>query len=147
MSNQKARVKYNFIRLEQIEPTRNEYKRNKTFMSKPIAHYSASYRAGDLLFVSGQLGVKDGELVEGVEAQTIQALVNMSAVLTEHGATLENLAKCTVFMTDIGNFSVINSAYAKAFRDHRPARSAIAVRALPLGGLVEIEGFAHLGSA
>jgi 2-iminobutanoate/2-iminopropanoate deaminase len=98
-------------------------------MSKPIAHYSASYRAGDLLFVSGQLGVKDGELVEGVEAQTAQALVNMLAVLTGHGATLENLAKCTVFMTDIGNFSVINSAYAEAFGDHRPARSAIAVRA------------------
>ena len=116
-------------------------------MSKPIAHYSSSYRAGDLLFISGQLGVIDGELVEGVEAQTVQALVNMSAVLTEHGATLENLAKCTVFMTDIGNFSAINSAYAKAFGDHRPARSAIAVRALPLGGPVEIEGFAHLGPA
>ena len=113
-------------------------------MSKPVAHYSASHRAGDLLFVSGQLGLKDGALVEGVEAQARQALVNLKGVLADNGATIENIAKCTVFMVDINDFATINVFYAEAFGDHRPARSAIAVAALPLGGLVEIEGFADL---
>ena len=113
-------------------------------MSKPVAHYSASYRAGDLLFVSGQLGLADGSLVEGVEAQTSQALTNAQGVLQEHGLSLENVVKCTVFMTDIENFSTINDIYAQTFGDHRQSRSAIAVKALPLGGLVEIEAIAHI---
>jgi 2-iminobutanoate/2-iminopropanoate deaminase len=113
-------------------------------MSKPVAHYSASHRAGDLLFISGQLGLKDGVLKEGVEAQARQALVNLKGVLADNGATINNIAKCTVFMVDINDFAVINDIYAEAFGDHRPARSAIAVAALPLGGLVEIEGFAQL---
>ncbi|MFT5530475.1 MAG: 2-iminobutanoate/2-iminopropanoate deaminase [Candidatus Poriferisodalaceae bacterium] len=113
-------------------------------MSKPVAHYSASHRAGDLLFISGQLGLKDGVLKEGVEAQARQALVNLKGVLADNGATINNIAKCTVFMVDINDFAVINGIYAEAFGDHRPARSAIAVAALPLGGLVEIEGFAQL---
>lgn len=114
-------------------------------MSKPVAHYSASSRAGDLLFVSGQLGLLDGALVDGVEAQTRQALENMKGVLADNGASLADIAKCTVFMTDIENFAAVNAVYADVFGDHRPARSAIAVKALPLGGLVEIEGFAQLG--
>jgi 2-iminobutanoate/2-iminopropanoate deaminase len=65
-------------------------------------------------------------------------------VLADNGATIENIAKCTVFMVDINDFATINGIYAEAFGDHRPARSAIAVAALPLGGLVEIEGFADL---
>ncbi len=113
-------------------------------MSAPVAHYSAAARAGDLLFISGQLGLADGALVEGVEAQTLQALENMKGVLSQHGATLDQVVKCTVFMTDIDNFATVNAAYASVFGDHRPARSAIAVKALPLGGLVEIEGFAQL---
>ena len=113
-------------------------------MSKPVAHYSASYRAGDLLFVSGQLGLADGSLVEGVEAQTSQALANAQSVLQQHGLSLENVVKCTVFMTDIENFSTINEIYAQTFGDHRPSRLAIAVKALPLGGLVEIEAIAHI---
>jgi 2-iminobutanoate/2-iminopropanoate deaminase len=116
-------------------------------VSKPVAHYSASARAGDLLFVSGQLGLSDGALVEGVEAQTRQALVNFEGVLADNGATLTDVAKCTVFMTDIENFAAVNEVYASVFGDHRPARSAISVKALPLGGLVEIEGFAHLGDS
>ena len=115
-------------------------------MSKPVAHYSPSARAGDLLFVSGQLGLLDGALVEGVEAQTKQALVNLQAVLADNGATIADVAKCTVFMTDIENFAAVNEVYASVFGEHRPARSAIAVKALPLGGLVEIECFANLAS-
>ena len=115
-------------------------------MSKPVAHYSASYRAGDLLFVSGQVGIADGSLVEGVQNQTLQALNNVQAVLGQSDLTLEHVVKCTVFMTDIDNFAVINATYAEVFGDHRPSRSAVAVKALPLGALVEIEAIAHTSS-
>ncbi|MCS5687891.1 MAG: Rid family detoxifying hydrolase [Actinomycetota bacterium] len=115
-------------------------------MSKPVAHYSASYRAGDLLFVSGQVGIADGSLVEGVQNQTLQALNNVQAVLGQSDLTLEHVVKCTVFMTDIDNFAVVNATYAEVFGDHRPSRSAVAVKALPLGALVEIEAIAHTSS-
>ena len=116
-------------------------------MSKPVAHYSASYRAGDLLFVSGQIGIAEGSLVDGVEAQTTQALANAQSVLDENGLTLDDVVKCTVFMTDIENFSTVNDVYAGVFGDHRPSRSAIAVKALPLGALVEIEAIAHISTS
>ncbi|SUZ59226.1 uncharacterized protein METZ01_LOCUS12080, partial [marine metagenome] len=115
-------------------------------VSKPVAHYSASYRAGDLLFVSGQVGIADGSLVEGVQNQTLQALNNVQAVLGQSDLTLEHVVKCTVFMTDIDNFAVVNATYAEVFGDHRPSRSAVAVKALPLGALVEIEAIAHTSS-
>ena len=81
-----------------------------------------------------------------MELQTAQALTNAQGVLMDHGLTLADVVKCTVFMTDIENFSTINSVYADAFGEHRPSRSAIAVKALPLGGLVEIEAIAHISS-
>ncbi|MBM37202.1 MAG: hypothetical protein CL460_08535 [Acidimicrobiaceae bacterium] len=116
-------------------------------MSKPVAHYSASYRAGDLLFISGQIGIAEGSLVDGVEAQTTQALANAQSVLDQNGLTLDDVVKCTVFMTDIENFSAVNDVYAGVFGDHRPSRSAIAVKALPLGALVEIEAIAHISTS
>ena len=109
-------------------------------MSKPVAHYSASYKAGDLLFISGQVRVSGGSLVDGVAAQTTQALANAQTILL----SLSDVVKCTVFMTDIENFSIVNDAYAEVFGDHRPSRSAIAVKALPLGALVEIEAVAYI---
>ena len=115
-------------------------------VSKPVAHYSASHRVGNLMFVSGQLGLEDGALVEGVSAQTRQALVNLVAVLDDAGASLSDVAKCTVFMVDIEDFATFNGIYAEVFGEHRPARSAIAVAALPLGGLVEIEAYVVFGS-
>lgn len=115
-------------------------------MSTPIAHYSASHRAGGLLFVSGQIGLRDGALVEGgVEAEARQCLANLESVVVAAGAALTDIAKCTVFMTDIADFAAVNAVYAEVFGEHRPARSAIAVRALPLGAQVEIEAFAVLG--
>tara|TARA_B100000678_G_scaffold113613_1_gene95041 strand:- start:2917 stop:3267 length:351 start_codon:yes stop_codon:yes gene_type:complete len=116
-------------------------------VSKPVAHYSASYRAGDLLFVSGQVGIADGSLVKGVENQAAQALSNVQAVLAQNELTLEHVVKCTVFMTDIDDFAVVNATYAAVFGEHRPSRSAIAVKALPLGALVEIEAIAHLATS
>ena len=113
-------------------------------MAAPIAHYSKWYRAGDFVFISGQIGLQDGALVDGVEAQARQVLVNVEEALAEAGGTLDDVVKCLVFMTDIGHFSLVNSIYAEAFGEHRPARSAIGVAALPIGAEVEIEAIAHL---
>tara|TARA_B100000614_G_C14470537_1_gene462314 strand:+ start:270 stop:551 length:282 start_codon:yes stop_codon:yes gene_type:complete len=90
------------------------------------------------------VGVSGGSLVDGVAAQTTQALANAQTILSDNGLSLGDVVKCTVFMTDIENFSIVNDAYAEVFGDHRPSRSAIAVKALPLGALVEIEAVAYI---
>jgi reactive intermediate/imine deaminase len=114
-------------------------------MARPVAHYSPGVRAGELLFVSGQVGVDGGALVEGgVEAEARQALANLRGVLAEHGAGLDDVVKCVVFLADIGDFATVNAIYAEVFGDHRPARSMIAAAALPIGAQVEIEAIAHL---
>ena len=71
-----------------------------------------------------------------------QAIANLEALLAEHGAKLTDVVKTTVFMVDIENFGAVNGAYAAAFGEHRPARSAIAVAGLPVGALVEVEAWA-----
>lgn len=103
-------------------------------------------RAGDLLFCSGQLGTRDGALLDDATAQLSQAIANLAALLAAHGAGLEAVVKTTVFVTDLGRFAELNAAYVAAFGDHRPARSAIQVAALPLGAEVEIEAVARLGT-
>jgi 2-iminobutanoate/2-iminopropanoate deaminase len=113
-------------------------------VNKPVGPYTPIVRAGDLLVCSGQLGLKDGTLVDGgVQAQARQAVANIEALLASEGASLTDVVKTTVFLTHISDFSLVNEAYAESFGDHRPARSAIAVSALPLGGLVEIEAWAY----
>jgi 2-iminobutanoate/2-iminopropanoate deaminase len=102
-------------------------------------------RVGGWLICSGQLGVRDGALVEGLHAQVTQALANLEALLRTEGATLANVVKTTVLLADIGDFDAMNEAYVAAFGDHRPARSAFAVAALPLGALVEVEAWAWIG--
>jgi 2-iminobutanoate/2-iminopropanoate deaminase len=109
------------------------------------APYSPIVRAGDWLVVSGQLGVSAGSLVEGVEAQTRQALANARALLEGAGASLGRVAKTMVFMADLADFAAMNAVYAEAFGTHRPARSTYQVAALPLGGAVEIEMWAYVG--
>jgi 2-iminobutanoate/2-iminopropanoate deaminase len=95
--------------------------------------------------VSGQLGLRDGSLVDGgAAAQLTQAIANVSAHLASEGAGLADVVKTTVFLTDIGDFAVMNEAYVAAFGGHRPARSAVAVVALPLGGAIEIEAWAFV---
>ena len=76
--------------------------------------------------------------------QTRQALANVAAVLGDCGATLSDVAKTTVFLVDMGDFPVMNEVYADAFGGHRPARSTIAVAALPLGARVEVEVWAFM---
>jgi len=109
----------------------------------PVGPYRPVVRAGDWLVVSGQLGLLDGSLVAGgVSAQLTQAIANVGAHLAGQGAGLADVVKTTVFLTDIADFAVVNEAYVAAFGEHRPARSAVAVVALPLGGAVEIEAWA-----
>ena len=113
-------------------------------MTAPIGPYSPVVRAGPWLACSGQLGVLDGALVPGgVPAQTERALANLSELLTGAGAALTNVIKTTVFLTDMADFAAMNDVYASAFAGHRPARSTIAVVALPLGAAVEIEAWAY----
>jgi 2-iminobutanoate/2-iminopropanoate deaminase len=103
-------------------------------------------RAGAWLICSGQLGLRGGALVEGgVAAQATQAIANLEALLAGEGAGLGTVAKTTVFLADIADYPAMNAAYTAAFGDHRPARSAFAVAALPLGALVEIEAWAYVG--
>ena len=107
-----------------------------------IGPYSQATIAGDLVFSAGQVALdpSSGTVVEGgVEAQTRQVLANLSAVLEAAGTALSRVIKTTVFLTDMADFPAMNSVYAEAFGDHKPARSTVAVTGLPLGVRVEIE--------
>jgi 2-iminobutanoate/2-iminopropanoate deaminase len=112
-------------------------------MSRPLGPYTPIVRAGDWLIVSGQIGIKDGALADGVTGQTTQAIANVAAQLATMGAQLTDVAKTLCFLTDMDDFAVFNEAYIGGFGDHRPARSTIGVAALPAGALVEIEAWAH----
>lgn len=108
-----------------------------------IGPYSQAVDSGaGLVFVSGQLPIDPatGAFPEGgVAAQTRQSLLNASAILAEAGLSLGNVVKTTVFLADMGDFAAMNEVYAQFFRAPFPARSAVAVRTLPKGALVEIE--------
>jgi 2-iminobutanoate/2-iminopropanoate deaminase len=112
-------------------------------MSAPVGPYTPIVRAGDWLIVSGQLGLEDGALADGVAAQTEQSLRNVAAHLASMGADLSDVAKTLCFLTDMNDFATFNQAYVAGFGAHRPARSTIGVAALPAGGLVEIEAWAY----
>jgi 2-iminobutanoate/2-iminopropanoate deaminase len=109
---------------------------------KPVGPYTPIVRAGDWLIVSGQVGVKDGQLPDGVAAQTAQAVANVQMQLATMGADLTDVAKTLCFLTDMSTFDTFNEAYIAGFGDHRPARSTIGVAALPIGASVEIEAWA-----
>ena len=112
-----------------------------------IGPYSQAIRAGQFLFSSGQLGLDPatGDLREGIEAQTRQALANLQAVLSEAGASVANVVKTTIFLADLSHFATVNQLYGEVFGHEPPARSTVQVAALPKGGLVEIEVIALLG--
>jgi 2-iminobutanoate/2-iminopropanoate deaminase len=111
----------------------------------PVAGpYSAAVRAGDWLVLAGQvpLDPATGKLVDGdAAAQSRQVLANVGAVLADCGASFADVAKTTVFVTDLGDFATVNEEYARAFGDHKPARATVQVAALPLGAKVEIEAW------
>lgn len=100
--------------------------------------------AGEWLAVSGQLGLKDGVMVEGgAQAQAAQALANLKAIIEQNGARIEDVVKTNVFLLTTDDYAAMNEEYAKVFVHDPPARSAVAVHQLPLGGLVEIEAWVH----
>jgi 2-iminobutanoate/2-iminopropanoate deaminase len=106
--------------------------------------YSQAIRAGSFVFAAGQLGADPatGELADGAAAQAERALLNLTAVLDAAGVSLDRVVKTTVFLSDMANFAAVNDAYGRHFPPPYPARSTIAVRELPRGGLVEIEAIA-----
>lgn len=101
---------------------------------------------GNVIFISGQLPVnmETGELETDVEKATLASLRALEAIVTEAGGTKENLAKLTVLVTDINDFSRINEVYAEFFGDHKPARALYEVSNLPKGAVIEIEAFGIL---
>ena len=112
-------------------------------MTTPVGPYTPAVRAGDWLICSGQVHLKDGALLEGtIGEQTAQCVANIAALLADNGARLDQVAKTTVFLADMGDYTEMNKAYMEAFGDHRPARSAVAVAGLPIGARVEIEAWA-----
>ncbi|HZO49734.1 MAG TPA: Rid family detoxifying hydrolase [Gaiellaceae bacterium] len=108
------------------------------------APYNQAIRAGELVFVAGQLGLKPGDTaVEGdIAEQTEQALRNLAAILEAAGSSLANLVKTTVFLQRLDDFAAMNEVYARHVGDRPPARSTVEVARLPSGALVEIEAVA-----
>ena len=106
-----------------------------------VGAYSQAVLTGNALYLSGQIGIDPTtqQMESGVEAQTKRAFSNIEAILDEAGYTLADLAKVTVFLTDMAYFSAVNEIYASALQAPYPARSCVAVSALPKGALVEIE--------
>jgi len=95
--------------------------------------------AGDLVHVSGMLGTEPGAgLAQGFEAQTERAIINVGEALAATGHDLSDIVTCTVYLVDMKDFAAFNPIFAKAFASHPPARTTVAVAALPLGGLIEI---------
>jgi len=111
---------------------------------KAIGPYSQGVRAGGWVFVSGQLPLDPatGAMPTGAAEQTEACLRNVSAILAQAGLDMKDVAKTTVFMTDLGQFAAMNEVYAKHFPAPCPARATVQVAALPKGAAVEIEAVA-----
>lgn len=109
-----------------------------------VGPYCHAKLAGSTLYTSGQLGLipATGELPQGVEAQAVQALENLGAVLRAAGMGFGDVVKTTVFLADMGDFAAVNAIYAKYFPGQAPARSCVQAAALPKGALFEIEAVA-----
>jgi len=107
-----------------------------------IGPYSQAVRSGNTLYLSGQIALDpvSGNLIEGDFAtQARRVFDNLRAVLRASGADFPNVARATVYLTDLGNFQALNSIYGQYFGDHKPARSTVGVAQLPRGAAVEID--------
>ena len=112
-----------------------------------IGTYSQAVKAGDTVYLSGQLGLDPAtmEMVEGVDPQIVRVFDNLKAVAEAAGGTLADVVKLNVYLIDLGNFAKVNAAMANYFSEPYPARAAIGVSALPRGGLVEMDGVLVIG--
>ena len=120
-------------------------------MSKDVIHspdapaaigpYSQAIRAGDTVYLSGQIGLDPatGQLVEGLEAQAHRVFANLRAVATAAGGSLDDFVKVSILMADLAGFAKVNEIMAGYFRQPYPARATYQVAALPRGGLIEVE--------
>lgn len=109
---------------------------------KAVGPYSPVVRAGNMVFLSGQLGInpETSQLVgPGIEEQTEQVLRNLKTVLAGVGLSFRDVVKTVIFLTDLSHFQAVNKIYGERLEGCKPARSTIQVAALPLGGIVEIE--------
>lgn len=110
-----------------------------------IGPYSQGISSDGLIFTAGQIGLDPatGNLVEGIEAQTERVLKNIAAILDAAGASMADIVKTTIFLTDMADFPIVNPIYAKHMADPPPARSTVAVTALPRNASIEIEAIAR----
>jgi 2-iminobutanoate/2-iminopropanoate deaminase len=114
---------------------------------RPVSAYSQAIRMDSLLFLSGQIPLdpKTGQLVQGTIAEETDRIIeNLRAVLGAAGATLDNLVKTTVYLTNMADFAAFNAAYVRHFVSEPPARTTVAVLALPLGVRIEIDAIAAI---
>ena len=112
-----------------------------------IGPYSQAIQVGNLVYTSGQIPIDPatGAFAEGgIKEQTRQSLTNIKAILAEVGLSMSNVVKTTVFLADMNDFADMNAVYAEFFTEPYPARSAVAVKTLPKGALVEIEVVAEV---
>ncbi len=112
-----------------------------------IGIYSQAVRAGDTVYLSGQIGLDPVtmQLVEGIEAQVRRVFDNLKAVTVASGGSLADIVKLNVFLTDLGNFALVNTIMTEYFSQPYPARAAVGVASLPRGALVEADGVMILG--
>ncbi|HEX2671238.1 MAG TPA: Rid family detoxifying hydrolase [Polyangiaceae bacterium] len=114
---------------------------------QPVSAYSQAIQSGSLLFLAGQIPLDPttGKLVSGsIAEETDRIIENLRAVLSAAGATLDHVVKTTVYLTNMADFAAFNQAYARYFTKDPPARTTVAVAALPLGARVELEAIAAL---
>ena len=112
-----------------------------------IGTYSQAIKAGQTVFISGQIPLEPGtmNIVDGgIRAQTHRVFISLAAVVREGGGSLDDVVKLTVFLTDLSHFSVVNEVMAEHFNPPYPARAAVEVAALPKGVPIEIDAVAHL---
>jgi len=112
-----------------------------------IGTYSQAVRAGDTVYLSGQIGLDPAtmQLVDGIEAQIDRVFRNLSAVAAAAGLGLEHTVRMTVYLTDLAHFARVNEIMARYLKEPFPARAAVGVASLPRGALIEIDAILHAG--
>lgn len=138
----------NFALAENISDTKKtiEFYNSDKHQSANLP-FSESVRVGNIIFLSGQIGMKSdgsGLVSGGIQAETRQTMLNMQSTLKQQGLDLSNIVKCTVFLADMNEWSKMNEVYTEIFGEHRPARSAFGVNGVALGGSLEMECIAAI---
>ncbi len=114
---------------------------------RAVGPYSQSIKAGNLIFISGQLPIdpRTGEIKKGIKLQTQQTLENIKSILSSVGASMQDVVKTTVFLQDLNDFNSMNETFQEYFPQNPPARACVEVSRIPKGALIEIESIAVIG--